>query len=75
MTEMQIRRIHKQHGTLVVSIPKPVARAMEAKRGSYIIFKQIDTLGVFVIAKVHEGDYPYGDVNRDPDKQNKGGGT
>jgi len=54
---MHVRRLHKQHGSRVIVVPKPVCRAMRAKPGDYLMFKEVLGTGVFVIAKIHEGDY------------------
>jgi len=75
VAKMEIRRIHKQHNSKIVTMPKLVLQAMGAKEGDYIMFKQIEQTGAFVLAKVVEGDYHSAKHKSNIDSQDQGGGT
>lgn len=62
---MWVRRVHRQHSTCVMSVPKPVMQAMGAKPGDYVSLEETKKAGVFVFAKIHEGSYHDGRDNRD----------
>lgn len=65
---MYIRRIHQQHSSRVVNVPKEVMRRMEARTGSYVMFEEIEATGVFMMSKIREGAFPHGRDKGDPGK-------
>ena len=59
MSKHYITKLHRQHTTVVTSIPKAVQRALDVKPGDHLIF-QVNNSSRFVqISKVE----PQGDKN------------
>lgn len=73
MGEMSIKRVFKQHNSLVVTLPWWFRRWMKVERGDYLVFEQDDEGGQVKVYKWHKGverSYPdYGRKNiRDRDR-------
>lgn len=47
MVEQYVTKAHRQHTSVVTSIPKPVQQAMQLTSGDYLVF-QVDKSSVFV---------------------------
>ena len=52
---MYIKRIHKQHSSYVVTLPKDVMRRLQLKRGDYLRFEDGKKTWQVTITKVKTG--------------------
>ncbi|MBA7706734.1 hypothetical protein ES703_115591 [subsurface metagenome] len=72
MAEQYVTRIHRQHTTVVTSIPKGVQSALELTSGEYLVW-QVDRRSLFVqVSKVVAGGKRHDRGKGDSDKKDRG---
>jgi len=72
---MYIKRIHRQHSSCVVTLPKNVMRRLQAKSGDYIRFEDGNKYWQVIISKVETGGSKDGGNKGNSDKRDQGGRT
>lgn len=75
MTEQYVTRTHRQHTTIVTSIPKGVQMGLGLNKGDYLVW-QVDGRSRFVqISKVVAGGKRNAKSDRNTGRKNPGRGT
>jgi antitoxin component of MazEF toxin-antitoxin module len=69
---MQVRRIHSQHSSSVVTIPRTTLQILGAKRGDYVGFEQIGQTDLVQIFKIKIGESKRANDKSNSDTQNQG---
>lgn len=72
---MYVKRIHRQHSSCVVTLPKDVLRRLQAKSGDYIRFEDGEKYWQVTISKVSTGAKENGRDKGNSDKENSSGRT
>jgi len=72
---MFIKRVHKQHSSCVVTLPKVVLKQLKVKRGDYIRFEDGEKYWQVTITKVNTGKRENGRDKGNSDKRDSGGRT
>lgn len=68
---MQVRRIHRQHGSSVITIPKTILQVLEAHRGDYVGFEQIGQTDFVQMFKIKTGESKSANDKGNSDTQNQ----
>ncbi len=70
-----IAKVHRQHNSLVITVPKPVCIALGLKAGQHMVFTWQQSEGKFKFSKFKpEGAHDDGD-SRNPAFKDSGGGA
>lgn len=68
---MYIRRVHTQHGTKVISLPKPICHCLEIDGGDYLGFIVNLPKKTIIIEKISPGGIHYEEPAKHPDKPDR----
>lgn len=66
---INIQKVHKQHSSLVVIVPKAVRKALSITAGSYVIFCSHPGTNIVEFSKFVSGDRKNGRDSRDSDRK------
>ena len=70
-----IAKVYRQHRSLCVAVPRPVCIAMGIKAGQYMIFSWNQGDGRFNLKKFIPPGAKDGKDERNPDREDQGGGA
>lgn len=72
MVGQYVTRIHRQHSSVVTSVPKGVQQVLQLKSGDYLLW-QVSEGSLFVqVCKVNPGGVGYAKDNERAGRENKG---
>ena len=69
---MVIVRLHKQHSSVVMTVPKILCKALSLCAGDYLVIEQVDNSKVATLQKCTPKDIRNASDKRNSDRQNKG---
>ena len=72
---MEIRKLHKQHNSKVVTVPPAALAALGADVGDHLLFEVPNGNGAVVISKVQKGVTLNVGNSKNQHSKNKGGKT
>ena len=73
MNSHYITKLHRQHTTVVTSIPRPVQRALEVQCGDHLIFQVSERSRFVQISKVEPQGEKNAGNNRNSGSEDQGG--
>ena len=65
-------RVHRQHSSLVVTIPKGICKELDIQRGDIAMFVTEPGVGAAVIVNINTRGYENGKDARNPDREDQG---
>ncbi|KKM66735.1 hypothetical protein LCGC14_1478210 [marine sediment metagenome] len=68
---MVIVKLHKQHTSVVMTVPKILCKALGLCAGDYVIIEQVDSSQVATLQKFIPEDIRNVREKRNPDRKNK----
>ena len=70
---MLICKLHRQHTSIVMTVPKLLCKSLELCAGDYVIIEQVDSTKVAMLPKLNPKDIRNARKKRDSTGKNKGG--
>ncbi len=68
---MLIVKLHKQHTSVVMTVPKLLCKALGLCAGDYVVIKQVDSSKAATLQKFIHKDIRNVREKRNPDRKNK----
>lgn len=72
---MVIAKLHRQHTSVVMTVPKLICKSLGLCAGDYVIIEQVDSSKVATLQKFNPKDIRNARVKRNSDRKDKGGRT
>lgn len=69
---MVIAKLHKQHSSIVMTVPKLICKSLGLSAGDYVLIEQIDDSKVAALQKFIPEDLRNAGEKRNPDRKSKG---
>ena len=70
---MVIAKLHKQHTSVVMTVPKLICKSLGLCAGDYVIIEKVNSSKVATLQKFNAKDIRNVGKKRNPDRKNKGG--
>jgi len=68
-----IAKLHKQHTSVVMTVPKLICKSLGLCAGDYVVIEQVGSSQVATLKKFNPKDIRNGKDKRNSDWENKGG--